>query len=155
MLAIGNFETRLWVDDFSEIGFLNDDEITLDSHLEWFTAYLKNPYDIIFSIYYDNTYAGQISIYNINVKSKHAEIGRLFLIPNKRGNGIMNIVLKFILDDLRDGGEFNYVYLYSKVASFSAIKLYEKCGFDILAGPTSETYPDLTSQTAVKMVMRL
>jgi RimJ/RimL family protein N-acetyltransferase len=135
--------------------FFTSDVITLSSHLGWFSSYLENPYDHVYSIYHDNSYSGQVSIYNIDPESRSAELGRLFLLPNKRGQGIMSSIIQFIINDLKGSAQLSRIYLYCKPANQCAINLYKRVGFQVIGSVDIDGISLSSKCSSVKMQCQL
>lgn len=81
---------RLWRNEENyKNTFINTNSISSEDQLKWYKKYKENIEDRMFTIVYNNTKIGTISLYNINYQNKRAEVGRLLIGDlNSRGNGI-------------------------------------------------------------------
>lgn len=123
-----NKENREW--------FIHKEIISQDKQLEWFYKYLKNDNEYMFSIYILNekyfTYIGAVALYNINLISKTAEIGRIIIdktIASKHGFGSEAIQALVIFAKKVIGISEVYANIYEN--NIASIKSFTRANFHI------------------------
>jgi ribosomal protein S18 acetylase RimI-like enzyme len=67
------------------------------------------------------------------VDEREAYIAELYVVPDRRGEGLGTLLLQAIIDDVRALGA-TYIDLNTTQADVSAVALYEKFGFDCHEG---------------------
>lgn len=106
--------------------------ITQKEQIEWYSRYLDDNEDLMFSIYLDNgSFAGCNSIYKIDYEAKTAEYGRIIIDNRYSGNGYgykatvaAMMIAKYQLN-------LENVYLDVYRDNISALSSYRKAGFII------------------------
>lgn len=112
--------------------FLNSNPVSSKDHKNWYRSYLKKHEEGLEYMYLlnkANTQLGTGAIYNINYKTKTAEIGR-FIIDNKfRGQKYGQILITKILKIAFNRLNLKKVTLEVLTENLNAIKLYESFDF--------------------------
>lgn len=108
--------------------FFHKDIISYEQHHKWFENYLTKKDDIVFVGELDGEIIGQLAIYDINIFTKKAEVGRFIISPEYAGKGYMKILIN-LLFELCVNLKVETLYLYVIPTNHKAIYLYEKLGF--------------------------
>ncbi len=118
--------------------FINDFETQRNTNFlkysktkEDFQNFIKNSIisikHIHFAIDYNGSYAGTVSLKNLNCKSKKAEFA-IVILPKYRGLGIGSKALQLIETHGKSIG-LNIIYLNVFIDNIRAISIYQKAGF--------------------------
>lgn len=114
--------------------FVHSEIITREQHLDWWQEYQHRDNDFVFIIEdkQTNKPVGQISLYNIDLKKKQAEYGRLMIGDcQARGKGLAReatqLLIKWAFQHLR----LKRIYLQVFRDNESAVQLYRSFGFTI------------------------
>lgn len=118
-------ENRQW--------FVHSDPISLESHLAWFNRYQERDDDFVFVVERlgpRRTPIGQASLYDVDWSSRTAEFGRLLIgEPDARGQGFGLEATRTLLGFGFDAMELKQIRLEVFAHNASAIKIYQRCGF--------------------------
>jgi len=80
-----------------------------------------------------------------------AEIKRMFVLPEKRGNGIASTVLNFLEIWAKENG-FQHAILETSNQLTNAISLYQKSGYEVI--PNYGQYIDVESSVCMKKILK-
>lgn len=119
-----NPEVRKW--------FKNSEKIKPQDHLEWFNSYSKKTDDYVFLAEVNNKTVGQLAVYNININTKSAEVGRFIASPAIKGTGIMKRVMHEFIHSIFMEFSLNELQLYVYDNNEVAINIYKDIGFEIV-----------------------
>lgn len=76
------------------------------------------------------------------------ELQKLYLLPDYRGLGYANQLMKMVLEEAKKN--YRQIYLETHTDLSSAMKLYEKFGFQHLSAPLEETEHSLMNRWLIK-----
>lgn len=113
--------------------FIHSEVISPEQHQEWFKQYLERDNDYVFIIEETrNSHkpVGQISLYNIALDEKKAELGR-FMIGDAEtpGKGLAKPATQLLVEVAFNRFRLKEVYLRVLRHNLSAISVYHQCGF--------------------------
>ncbi len=114
-------EARIW--------FKNSAIISADMHGAWFKAYESKDSDYVFIIEAGQIPVGQASVYNIDMATGSAEIGRFLAAPEHSGKGHVNAACAALMTLCKDALSLRHLYLEVLPNNHRAIRLYEHHGF--------------------------
>lgn len=126
--------TREWRNkDRVRLKFIFTEELDVESQRKWFAEYRKRSNDYLYIIEELQTLkkpVGQLSIYNIDSKSRTAEYGRVMIgEEDALGLGIAAEASRMLLDQFRKNFGIETFRLDVKADNLNAYKLYESLGF--------------------------
>lgn len=108
--------------------FFYKEIISYEQHHKWFKNYLTKNDDIVFVGELAGELIGQVAVYDIDVITKKAEVGRFIISPKYAGKGYMKKLIN-LLFEVCDELKVDTLYLYVIPTNIRAIYLYEKLGF--------------------------
>ena len=108
--------------------FFHKDIISYEQHHTWFEKYITKNDDMVFVGELNGEIIGQLAIYDINVSTKKAEVGRFIISPKYAGRGYMKKLIN-LLFELCSTLKIETLYLYVIPTNYKAISLYQKLGF--------------------------
>ncbi len=115
--------------DEARVWFKTSSLITMEQHRSWFQRYQELDDDFLFIVENDGVPVGQVSIYRIDWKTSHAEVGRFLVAPEASGQGYIGQacaeLLRFCLDTLKLRNVFLEVY----ESNHRAVNMYRRNGF--------------------------
>ncbi len=126
-----------WLKDPEINKYLSENikNLTYNDELEWFYSISHSNNDIVFSIntIFENKYIGNCGIHKINYQDKTCEFG-IFIgeksYQNKGyGTDAIYTILKFVKEILNLKKIYLIVYEYNN----RALKVYKKCGFNVIS----------------------
>lgn len=135
LLSVRDLSTTLAWRNREDIrhNFINSDIISLESHLKWWEEYCVKNNDFIFMIQETeslNRPVGQISLYNIDLKSSEAEYGRLMIGDNEaRGKALARHATEILIAWAFNSLGIERIYLEVFKDNTIALNLYRRCGF--------------------------
>lgn len=145
----------------SKIG-LSASKVMSDIHLKSFCDELDKAWseDEIISLFdIPNTNGYVLSVSNnpcgfaiIREVIDEAEIITFCILPKQCNNGYATLLLEWIIKDLQSNS-FGKIFLEVRESNVAAIRLYEKCAFDII-GRRKGYYQINTHQTIDALVMQ-
>ena len=106
--------------------------ISKEKQKEWYSRYLDNPNELMFSIY--NTlgnFIGGNSLYNIDYKNLQCEYGRIIVDADYSGRGYGLKATLGAVEIAREYLGLKRIYLEVKEKNVKALKVYYKAGFSI------------------------
>lgn len=117
--------------------FFSHDYITPQQQRQWYQSYTDSTgRDYMYIIESpDGTKLGTIALYNINISDRTAELGRVFVIEEYRGLGIMETAINMIMKIAFESMRIFKVRLMTFLNNAAAISLYHKCGFEAMSTP--------------------
>jgi diamine N-acetyltransferase len=115
--------------DEARIWFKNSAIISTEMHHAWFEGYERKNSDYVFIIEAGATPVGQASVYNIDMRTGSAEVGRFLAAPEHRGKGYVNAACAALLTLCKDYLHLDQLYLEVFSNNLRAIRLYEHHGF--------------------------
>jgi diamine N-acetyltransferase len=125
-------ETLNWRNNY-RTWFNDSNVISLQEHLAWFKQYQQKNNDFVFiARNTDQERVGQVSVYNIDWKEKHAEFGRVLVNPVFAGQKYMKKSCEALLHFCQNCLELRYLHLAVKANNKKAIYLYQNLGFTML-----------------------
>ncbi len=121
---------RKWRNEYHE-NFFDASLVSKSQHRQWYEHYVETAgRDYFFIIQLkDGTDIGTISLYNISISDRTADLGRLLLIDNYRGNGYMQEAINKILDIAFNDMRLYKVRVATHLDNIQAIATYAACGF--------------------------
>ncbi len=125
-------QTYKWMlDEDLRKNFLFRKSLSQDEHQLWFKNYLQDKSQNIFAIYFNNIYAGNVGLKNIDNINNNAETWIYIGDISMKGKGAGIEVYKQLCAVWRN----KYHKIYAHIAAFnlSSLKMYQKAGF-ILEG---------------------
>lgn len=96
----------------------------------WEQSYQKNNEKNFIIADNEDNFLGTISLVNIDMRSKKAELGRFFISKENRGNHFGNISITLLLEYAFEHLNMNKIYLEVFAYNKQAIHLYEQIGFE-------------------------
>jgi diamine N-acetyltransferase len=116
-------EARRW--------FKNANMVETDAHRAWFDRYLAKSDDFTFIVEHVATGAaiGQAAIYDVDLGTRRAEVGRFLVAPEWAGRGLMKQACLATIDIAREQLFLKALYLEVFVTNLRAIAVYRACGF--------------------------
>ena len=114
--------------------FIHSEIITWEQHLAWWQEYQDRYNDFVFIIEdkQTNKPVGQVSLYNIDLKKKQAEYGRLIIGSHEnRSRGFAREATELLLSWAFDYAGLKQIYLKVFNNNIPAISLYKRCGFKV------------------------
>jgi len=125
--------TRAWRNqDHIRRWFLHSEVITPEQHRRWYDSYLPRDDDFVFVIEELRSAGrpvGQVSLYNIDWESGHAEFGRLLIGEPTAARGLAREATELVLDYAFTECGLREVELEVFAANQAAVGLYRSCGF--------------------------
>lgn len=111
--------------------FIYSELLTLESHQGWFRKYSDKIDDFVFMVEDPTTgvLVGQVAVYDVNLETGRAEIGRFVVAPEAAGQGKMRRAIEALLVFARDRLGMSMVYLEVLETNPHAARIYEKLGF--------------------------
>lgn len=111
--------------------FIYSEVLTLESHQGWFRKYRDKTDDFVFVVEDLTTDAlvGQVAVYDVNVETGRAEVGRFMVAPEAAGQGKMRCAIEALLILARDRLGVSTAYLEVLDTNPRAARIYEKLGF--------------------------
>jgi len=100
-------------------------------HDRWFAAYKKDDARQIFTVTDGSKPIGQVGLLSINNDDHNAELYIVIGDPLYRGQGLGKELMRFIMDYGFLTLKLHRIYLTVHAANLPAIRLYEKCGFEL------------------------
>lgn len=120
--------------------FVHPEVILPEQHQEWFKNYLERDNDYVFIIEEIQSFhkpVGQISLYNIALKEKKAELGRFMIGDGEAsGKGLAKLSTQLLLEVAFNRFRLEEVYLKVLRHNLPAISVYQHCGFQL--GPEND-----------------
>lgn len=118
-------------DVFKYTGNTYDNEITIESELDWIHRVMNNPNDYRCAIIADNTYVGNIYLTDIDGVSAHYHI----FIGNKDywGRGVAKEASKQIIGYAFGVFKLKEIILKVKKQNSRALQLYTSLGFSLIS----------------------
>ena len=111
--------------------FFNTSVISKEQQLKWYDSYLANDSELMFSIFENGIFIGGVGIYDINIISKSAEIGRIIIDKSiAGGKGYASVVIKELCEIARSLG-INILYANIKSDNIASIKSFSNAGFHV------------------------
>lgn len=125
---------RNWRNDHRQF-FFDSKEITIEAQNKWFNKYTQLPSgtDIIFiPTLYSGEEIGMISLYDVEMDTRSAQIGRVLLLDKYRhheySQEMINTLCKFAFDTMR----LYKLTVKTDITNDDAISVYHKAGFRIV-----------------------
>ena len=140
-------EFLTWIrTDWANYDFFFDFHLaTREQELTWIARVTHDPSQVNFVILSkgsDSQPAGTISLTSIDVRSRHAEYGRLFVAPQHRGSGVARRASRLLLDYAFRELNLQKIYLRVFADNEPAIRLYTHLGFEAEGCLRSHVYKD-------------
>lgn len=95
----------------------------------WEQSYQKSNEKNFIIVDTEDNFLGTISLVNIDMRSKKAELGRFFISKDKRGNHLGETSIYVLLEYAFGHLNMNKIYLEVFAYNTQAIRLYEQVGF--------------------------
>ena len=111
--------------------FIHRERIGKEEHKTWYNNYLTDIYDVMFSIYYNNSYCGSNGLYHIDYNLKTAEYGRIVIDQRYKGNGLGCIATLAAMKIAKECIGLRHLYLEALYDNTAALISYLRCGFVI------------------------
>jgi len=107
--------------------------VTIEDEIEWITKVIKQKESLRMAIVTkkDKTYIGNVYLTSIDNEKKNAEFNIFIGERNYWGKGLATEVCKLITKSGFEQLGLKEIYLFVKKENLAAIKVYEKCGFQV------------------------
>jgi diamine N-acetyltransferase len=116
--------------------FYTRDEISPSQQRAWYDRYVECNTDLMFIIITkDGDKAGTIALYNIKMDDRSADVGRIIVLEEFRGEGYMEEALQLLTDHAFKRMRLFKLKISTYLDNAAAIGLYSKVGFESLQRP--------------------
>lgn len=103
--------------------------LTVAGQRRWYENLLKDKTQLVFAIYANGVYVGNVGLKGIDKENNKAEYYIFIGESSYRGKGVGLESTKKLLNFIRKSLNLNKVYLHVDSKNLPAIKLYKKIGF--------------------------
>lgn len=116
--------------------FYDANEITPEQQKIWYSKYKESPTDRMYIIQKkDGEPIGTIAIYEINIQTRTARLGRVLLLEEARGQGYAEEAVKTLLDYADNVMRLYRVTTDTYIDNIDAIAVYARAGFKTTIRP--------------------
>jgi RimJ/RimL family protein N-acetyltransferase len=113
---------------------------SLEMEKEWISSlHKKEPYSVVFGVFYDETFCGQVQFKSIDYISRNCEMA-IFIGSSFQGKGIGSSSMDFIIEYAYKTLNMTKIYLKVLEHNEKAIALYVKKGFKICGKLNNHVY---------------
>jgi diamine N-acetyltransferase len=116
--------------------FFSAEEITKDQQISWYERYKESNTDNMFIIATrDGQEVGTIALYNIDIGTRGAELGRVLILEEYRGNGYAEEAVRLLTDYAFKVFRLYKVRVHTHLDNLDAIAVYARAGFKTTTKP--------------------